>query len=154
MLALYRPGPLGMIGSLGVSMVDEFIMRKHGEVEVTYPHPSMETTLKSTYGIMVYQEQVMATAMIVANYSLGEGDLLRRAMGKKIAEEMAKQRARFLEGSRENKIDDGIANSIFDTMEKFAAYGFNKSHSAAYALISYHTAYLKAHFPEIGRAHV
>ena len=147
MLALYRPGPLGMIGSHGVSMVDEFIMRKHGEIEVTYPHPSLEETLKPTYGVMVYQEQVMATAMTVANYSLGEGDLLRRAMGKKIAEEMAKQRSRFLEGSRENEINDKVANEIFDTMEKFAAYGFNKSHSAAYALISYHTAYLKAHFP-------
>lgn len=147
MLALYRPGPLGMIGSHGVSMVDEFIMRKHGEIEVTYPHPSLEETLKPTYGVMVYQEQVMATAMVIANYSLGEGDLLRRAMGKKIAEEMAKQRSRFLEGSRENNIDDAVANDIFDTMEKFAAYGFNKSHSAAYALISYHTAYLKAHFP-------
>jgi DNA polymerase-3 subunit alpha len=141
MLALYRPGPLGM------GMVDEFIKRKHGEVAVSYPHPSLEDTLKPTYGVMVYQEQVMATAMIIANYSLGEGDLLRRAMGKKIAEEMAKQRARFLEGSRENKIDEAVANHIFDTMEKFAAYGFNKSHSAAYALISYHTAYLKAHFP-------
>jgi len=147
MLALYRPGPLGMIGSHGVSMVDEFIMRKHGDIEVTYPHPTLEETLKPTYGVMVYQEQVMATAMTVANYSLGEGDLLRRAMGKKIAEEMAKQRSRFLEGSRENEIADSTANEIFDTMEKFAAYGFNKSHSAAYALISYHTAYLKAHFP-------
>jgi DNA polymerase-3 subunit alpha len=147
MLALYRPGPLGMIGSHGVSMVDEFIMRKHGEIEVTYPHPSLEETLKPTYGVMVYQEQVMATAMVIANYSLGEGDLLRRAMGKKIAEEMAKQRSRFLEGSRENKINDAVANEIFDTMEKFAAYGFNKSHSAAYALVSYYTAYLKAHFP-------
>jgi len=147
MLALYRPGPLGMIGSHGVSMVDEFIMRKHGDIEVTYPHESLEETLKPTYGVMVYQEQVMATAMTVANYSLGEGDLLRRAMGKKIAEEMAKQRSRFLEGSRENEIPDKVANEIFDTMEKFAAYGFNKSHSAAYALISYHTAYLKAHFP-------
>lgn len=147
MLALYRPGPLGMIGSHGVSMVDEFIMRKHGDIEVTYPHESLTETLKPTYGVMVYQEQVMATAMTVANYSLGEGDLLRRAMGKKIAEEMAKQRSRFLEGARENKISDKVANEIFDTMEKFAAYGFNKSHSAAYALISYHTAYLKAHFP-------
>ncbi|QGY39067.1 DNA polymerase III subunit alpha [Pseudodesulfovibrio cashew] len=147
MLALYRPGPLGMIGAHGVSMVDEFIMRKHGDIDVTYPHPSLEDTLKPTYGVMVYQEQVMATAMTIANYSLGEGDLLRRAMGKKIAEEMAKQRSRFLEGARENKIPEKTANEIFDTMEKFAAYGFNKSHSAAYALISYHTAYLKAHFP-------
>ncbi|MEF2145350.1 MAG: DNA polymerase III subunit alpha [Desulfovibrionaceae bacterium] len=141
MLALYRPGPLNS------GMVDEFIKRKHGEIEVSYPHPSLEETLKPTYGVMVYQEQVMATAMVIAKYSLGEGDLLRRAMGKKIASEMAQQRKRFLEGSRENKISDKIANEIFDLMEKFAAYGFNKSHSAAYALISYYTAYLKAHFP-------
>jgi DNA polymerase-3 subunit alpha len=141
MLALYRPGPLNS------GMVDEFIKRKHGEIEVSYPHPSLEETLKPTYGVMVYQEQVMATAMVIAKYSLGEGDLLRRAMGKKIEAEMAKQRKRFLEGARENQIADKTANEIFDLMEKFAAYGFNKSHSAAYALISYYTAYLKAHFP-------
>jgi len=141
MLALYRPGPLNS------GMVDEFIKRKHGEIEVTYPHPSLEDTLKPTYGVMVYQEQVMATAMVIARYSLGEGDLLRRAMGKKIESEMAKQRKRFLEGARENSIPDKTANEIFDLMEKFAAYGFNKSHSAAYALISYYTAFLKAHFP-------
>jgi DNA polymerase-3 subunit alpha len=139
MLALYRPGPLGS------GMVDEFIKRKHGEIAVSYPHPSLEATLKPTYGVMVYQEQVMATAMIIANYSLGEGDLLRRAMGKKIAEEMARQRKRFLEGARENNIPEKTANDIFDLMEQFASYGFNKSHSAAYALISYYTAYLKAH---------
>ena len=115
-----------MIGAQGVSMVDEFIMRKHGDIKVTYPHPSLEDTLKPTYGVMVYQEQVMATAMTVANYSLGEGDLLRRAMGKKIAEEMAKQRSRFLEGSRENEISDKIANEIFDTMKSSRAYGFQQ----------------------------
>jgi DNA polymerase-3 subunit alpha len=141
MLALYRPGPLGS------GMVDEFIKRKHGEVKVSYPHPSLEHVLKPTYGVIVYQEQVMSTARVIANYSLGEGDLLRRAMGKKNAEEMAKQRKRFLEGARENAIPDKTANEIFDLMEKFAEYGFNKSHSAAYALISYYTAFLKAHFP-------
>ncbi len=141
MLALYRPGPLGS------GMVDEFIKRKHGEVKVSYPHPSLEHVLKPTYGVIVYQEQVMSTARVIANYSLGEGDLLRRAMGKKNAEEMAKQRKRFLEGARENAIPDKTANEIFDLMEKFAEYGFNKSHSAAYALISYYTAYLKAHHP-------
>lgn len=141
MLALYRPGPLGS------GMVEEFIKRKHGQIKVSYPHPSLEATLRPTYGVIVYQEQVMQTAQVVANYSLGEGDLLRRAMGKKNAEEMAKQRKRFLEGARANKIPDSTANHIFDLMEKFAEYGFNKSHSAAYALIAYHTAYLKAHFP-------
>ncbi|XPV75993.1 MAG: DNA polymerase III subunit alpha [Desulfovibrio sp.] len=141
MLALYRPGPLGM------GMVEEFIKRKHGEIEVSYPHDSLEDVLKSTYGVIVYQEQVMNTAQVIGNYSLGEGDILRRAMGKKEASVMAQQRQRFLEGARENKIAEKTANDIFDLMEKFAAYGFNKSHSAAYALISYYTAYLKAHFP-------
>ncbi|WP_147819259.1 DNA polymerase III subunit alpha [Salidesulfovibrio onnuriiensis] len=141
MLALYRPGPLGS------GMVDEFIKRKHGEVEVSYPHPSLEETLSPTYGVIVYQEQVMASAMIIGNYSLGQGDLLRRAMGKKIPEEMAKHRVTFLEGAREQNIAEKTANEIFDLMEQFAAYGFNKSHSAAYALVSYYTAYLKAHFP-------
>lgn len=141
MLALYRPGPLGS------GMVDEFIDRKHGRVPVSYPHPSLEETLQPTYGVIVYQEQVMSTARVIGNYSLGEGDLLRRAMGKKIAEEMAAQRERFLLGARENQIPDATANEIFDLMEKFAEYGFNKSHSAAYALISYHTAWLKTHYP-------
>ncbi|CCO22649.1 DNA polymerase III subunit alpha [Maridesulfovibrio hydrothermalis] len=141
MLALYRPGPLGS------GMVDEFIKRKHGEIEVSYLWPTLETSLAPTYGVIVYQEQVMAAAMTIANYSLGEGDLLRRAMGKKIPEEMAKHRVRFLEGARENEIPEKTANAIFDLMEQFAAYGFNKSHSAAYALISYYTAFLKAHFP-------
>ena len=141
MLALYRPGPLGS------GMVDEFIKRKHGEIEVSYLYPTLEASLAPTYGVIVYQEQVMAAAMTIANYSLGEGDLLRRAMGKKDPEEMSRQRVRFLEGARENEIPEKTANAIFDLMEEFAAYGFNKSHSAAYALISYYTAFLKAHFP-------
>jgi len=141
MLALYRPGPLGS------GMVDEFIKRKHGQIEVSYPHPSLEETLKPTYGVIVYQEQVMSCARVIANYTLGGADLLRRAMGKKKPEEMAKERQKFMEGSRENKIPDATAGEIFDLMEKFAEYGFNKSHSAAYALISYYTAYLKAHYP-------
>ncbi len=141
MLALYRPGPLGS------GMVDEFVKRKHGQVAVEYPHPDLEPTLKPTYGVIVYQEQVMQIAQVLSGYSLGEGDLLRRAMGKKNAEEMAKQRARFLEGTRKKEIPDAKANEIFDLMEMFAEYGFNKSHSAAYALISYHTAFLKTHFP-------
>lgn len=140
MLALYRPGPLGS------GMVDEFIKRKHGQVEVTYPHACLEEILKPTYGVIVYQEQVMSTAQAMAKYSLGEGDLLRRAMGKKNAEEMAKQRARFLSGAAENDIPAKTAEEVFGLMEKFAEYGFNKSHSAAYALISYWTAYLKTHF--------
>ncbi len=141
MLALYRPGPLGS------GMVDEFIKRKHGEVKVSYPHPSLEETLSPTYGVIVYQEQVMACAMIIGGYSLGQGDLLRRAMGKKIPEEMAKHRVSFVAGAEEKGIPKKTADEIFDLMEQFAAYGFNKSHSAAYALVSYYTAYLKAHFP-------
>ncbi len=141
MLALYRPGPLGS------GMVDEFIDRKHGVKAVDYPHPSLADVLAPTYGVIVYQEQVMNIAQVMANYSLGEGDLLRRAMGKKNESEMAAQRARFVAGCRENDIAEAKANEVFDLMEKFAAYGFNKSHSAAYALISYHTAYLKAHYP-------
>jgi DNA polymerase-3 subunit alpha len=141
MLALYRPGPLGS------GMVDEFIKRKHGQIPVTYPHPSLEETLKPTYGVIVYQEQVMSCARVIANYTLGGADLLRRAMGKKKVEEMAKERQKFMAGARENGIAEATAAEIFDLMEKFAEYGFNKSHSAAYALISYYTAYLKAHFP-------
>jgi len=141
MLALYRPGPLGS------GMVDEFIKRKQGQIAVSYPHPSLEETLKPTYGVIVYQEQVMSCARVIANYTLGGADLLRRAMGKKKAEEMAKERQKFMVGARENKIAESTAQEIFDLMEKFAEYGFNKSHSAAYALISYYTAYLKAHYP-------
>ncbi len=141
MLALYRPGPLKS------GMVLEFIRRKHGQVQVSYPLPSLETCLKDTYGVIVYQEQVMQIAQIVAGYSLGGADLLRRAMGKKDPEAMAKERFKFTEGAVERGVDEKVASEIFDLMEKFAEYGFNKSHSAAYALISYHTAYLKAHFP-------
>ena len=140
MLALYRPGPLGS------GMVDEFIKRKHGEVKVVYPHPSLESCLKDTYGVIVYQEQVMQIAQIIANYTLGGADLLRRAMGKKKAEAMAQQRAIFVSGAAQNGIGKEKADEIFDLMEKFAAYGFNKSHSAAYAVISYYTAYLKQHY--------
>jgi len=141
MLALYRPGPLGS------GMVDEFIKRKHGEVPVVYPVPSLEPVLQDTYGVIVYQEQVMKIAQVVAGYTLGGADLLRRAMGKKIAEAMAEQRGVFVKGAADQGVDQKKANEIFDLMEQFAAYGFNKSHSAAYALISYHTAYLKTHFP-------
>lgn len=141
MLALYRPGPLGS------GMVEEFILRKHGDVEVTYPLPELEECLKGTYGVIVYQEQVMQIAQIVAGYTLGGADLLRRAMGKKNIEEMAKQRITFVTGAKERNVPEDKANEIFDLMEKFAEYGFNKSHSAAYALISYFTAYLKTHFP-------
>ncbi len=141
LLALYRPGPLES------GMVMDFINRKHGRVEVEYPHPRLEPILKETYGVILYQEQVMRIASELANYSLGDGDILRRAMGKKIPEVMAQQRNKFLEGTRANGIPDNVANHIFDLMEKFAGYGFNKSHSAAYAMISYQTAYMKAHYP-------
>ncbi|MBG0775100.1 MAG: DNA polymerase III subunit alpha [Desulfovibrionaceae bacterium] len=142
MLALYRPGPLNS------GMVDEFIKRKHGELEVTYPIEALEPTLKDTYGVIVYQEQVMKIAQVVASYTLGGADLLRRAMGKKNAAAMAEQRAIFLEGAKKNDVEPKKAGEIFDLMEQFAEYGFNKSHSAAYALISYYTAYLKAHHPK------
>lgn len=141
-VALFRPGPLGS------GMVDDFIERKHGIQEITYSLPELEPILQETYGIILYQEQVQKIAATLANYSLGEADLLRRAMGKKKPEEMAKQKVRFLEGSAENKIDEKIAEDIFDLMAKFASYGFNKSHSAAYGLISYQTAFLKTHYPE------
>ncbi|MGE4578802.1 MAG: DNA polymerase III subunit alpha [Desulfuromonadales bacterium] len=139
--ALYRPGPLGS------GMVDDFIQRKHGRKAITYDFPQLEAILKDTYGVIVYQEQVMLIAQTLANYSLGGADLLRRAMGKKKPEEMAKQKDLFLKGAKENKLDPKKAEGVFDLMEKFAAYGFNKSHSAAYALVAYHTAYLKAHYP-------
>ena len=141
LVALFRPGPLQS------GMVDDFIARKHGRAPVTYPHPSLETVLKPTYGVIVYQEQVMQIAQVLANYTLGGADLLRRAMGKKKAEEMAQQRSIFQAGSQQNNVDITLANQIFDLMEKFAEYGFNKSHSAAYALVSYQTAWLKAHYP-------
>ena len=138
--ALYRPGPMDMIPS--------FINRKHGREEIEYDHPWMKEILSETYGIMVYQEQVMQIAQKLANYSLGEGDVLRRAMGKKDAEQMATQREKFREGALENGISEDVSMRIFDKMEKFAAYGFNKSHAAAYCYIAYVTAYLKANYPQ------
>lgn len=145
LLALYRPGPLES------GMVDDFIGRKHGLRKVEYEFeelaPVVHPILEDTYGVILYQEQVMKIASDLAKYSLGEGDNLRRAMGKKDPAEMAKQRVRFLDGARENNISQEAAEYIFDLMEKFAGYGFNKSHSAAYAVISYQTAYVKAHYP-------
>jgi DNA polymerase-3 subunit alpha len=141
LVALYRPGPLGS------GMVDDFIQRRHGKGQSKYELPQMESILKETYGVIVYQEQVMRIASELANFTLGEADILRRAMGKKKPEEMAKQRKRFLEGAHRNKILPKKAEKIFDLMAKFAEYGFNKSHSAAYAMISFQTAYLKAHYP-------
>lgn len=140
LLALFRPGPLES------GMVEDFIERKHGRQKTEYPHPALEKVLNNTYGVILYQEQVMQIAQVLANYSLGEADLLRRAMGKKKPEEMAKQRDFFLKGARNNKINEDTANHIFDLMEKFAGYGFNKSHSVAYAMVSYQTAYLKTHY--------
>lgn len=141
LVALFRPGPLQS------GMVDDFINRKHGRAKVTYPHPKLEPILRPTYGVIVYQEQVMQIAQSLAGYSLGAADLLRRAMGKKKPEEMAFQREIFCKGSVERGVKEETANSIFDLMEKFAGYGFNKSHSASYALIAYQTAWLKAHHP-------
>ena len=141
LVALYRPGPLQS------GMVDDFINRKHGRARVDYMHPKLEATLKPTYGVIVYQEQVMQIAQVVAGYSLGGADLLRRAMGKKKAEEMANQRTVFVDGAQRHGTPPRDAEALFDLMEKFAEYGFNKSHSAAYALVAYHTAYLKAHYP-------
>ena len=140
-VALYRPGPLGS------GMVDTFIERKHGREKIIYPHPLLEEILKPTYGVIVYQEQVMQIAQVLASFTLGAADMLRRAMGKKIAEEMAKQRENFRSGAEKNGIDAKQADSIFDLMEEFAKYGFNKSHSAAYALVSFQTAWFKAHYP-------
>ncbi len=139
--ALFRPGPLGS------GMDKDWVDRKHGNAEVTYPHPSLEPVLSPTYGVIVYQEQVMQIAQVLAGYTLGGADMLRRAMGKKKPEEMAKERAKFEAGSAANGIDPKVATSIFDLMEKFAEYGFNKSHSAAYALVAYQTAWLKVHYP-------
>jgi DNA polymerase-3 subunit alpha len=140
-VALYRPGPLQS------GMVDSFVRRKHGEEAVAYPHPMLEGTLRETYGVMVYQEQVMQAASVLAGYSLGQADILRRAMGKKKPSEMAKQRESFIAGAVERGVAAAQAGEIFETIEKFAGYGFNKSHSAAYGLISYQTAWLKTHYP-------
>ncbi|MFD2261281.1 DNA polymerase III subunit alpha [Lacibacterium aquatile] len=138
-VALYRPGPMDNIPS--------YIARKHGREEPDYLNPMLEGILKETYGIMIYQEQVMQIAQVLSGYSLGGADLLRRAMGKKIKEEMDAQRLLFVEGAGKNNVDPGQASNIFDQVQKFAGYGFNKSHAAAYAIVSYQTAYLKANFP-------
>ncbi len=141
LVALYRPGPLDS------GMVDEFVKRKHGKVAITYEVPALESILKDTYGVIVYQEQVMRIASALANYSLEDADDLRRAMAKKDPAEMEKQREKFLEGAKKNRIPLKKAEKIFEQMETFGRYGFNKSHSAAYALIAYQTAYLKTHYP-------
>ena len=142
LLALYRPGPLNS------GMHDEFVDRKHGDSPVTYPHELLEEVLEETYGVIVYQEQVMEAARVLAGFSLGQADILRRAMGKKKKEEMEEQREIFVKGCKKNNIKEKNAEQIFDLINQFAEYGFNKSHSAAYALISYQTAYLKAYYPE------
>ena len=143
LVALFRPGPLQS------GMVEDFMNRKHGrnQAAIDYLHPQLQSILAPTYGVILYQEQVMQIAQVLAGYTLGGADLLRRAMGKKKAEEMAKQRSVFVDGARARGVEARLAAHIFDLMEKFAGYGFNKSHSAAYALLSYQTAYLKAHYP-------
>jgi len=141
LVSLYRPGPMDNIPLFGD--------RKNGRAELAYPHPMLEQVLKETYGIFVYQEQVMQAAQVLAGYSLGEADLLRRAMGKKIQSEMNEQRQRFVDGAAKNDISGPKANELFDLIDKFAGYGFNKSHAAAYALVAYHTAWLKAHHPAV-----
>ena len=140
LVALYRPGPMDLI--------PDFIKRRHGEIEIKYEHPLLESISRETYGILIYQEQVMQATQLLAGYSLGKADLLRRAMGKKKVEEMARQREDFVKGCHEkNQISKAKANQIFDLLEKFAGYGFNKSHAAAYAIVAYQTAYLKANYP-------
>ncbi len=140
LVALYRPGPMDLI--------PDFIKRRHGEVEIVYEHPLLESISKETYGVLIYQEQVMQAAQILAGYTLGGADLLRRAMGKKKVDEMQQQRATFVKGAaKTNNIPASKANQVFDLLEKFAGYGFNKSHAAAYAIVAYQTAYLKANFP-------
>ncbi len=141
LVALYRPGPMES------GMIDDYVDRKHGRKKVEYLLPQLETALEETYGVIVYQEQVMKIAATLANYTMSEADDLRKAMGKKIKELMAQHRERFVEGAVANGINADKAATIFDLIEKFGGYGFNKSHSAAYALIAFQTAYLKAHFP-------
>jgi DNA polymerase-3 subunit alpha len=141
LVALYRPGPLGS------NMVDEFNAGKHGKTKIKYPLPQLEPILKETYGVILYQEQVMKIAQIVASYTLAEADELRKAIGKKKQEVMAQHKARFSEGAAQNGVDPKTAEKLFMLIDKFGGYGFNKSHSVAYAMIAYQTAYLKAHFP-------
>ncbi|NLF45533.1 MAG: DNA polymerase III subunit alpha [Syntrophomonadaceae bacterium] len=140
-IALYRPGPLGS------GMVEDFISRKHHQQKIEYLHPSLEPLLKETYGVILYQEQVMSIASVIASFNMGEADVLRRAMGKKKPQELMALREKFINGAQNNQVDTSISTRLFDLMESFAGYGFNKSHSAAYAVISYQTAWLKAHFP-------
>ena len=139
LVALYRPGPMANIPT--------YCARKHGDEEPEYLHPMLEPILKETFGVIIYQEQVMQIAQVMAGYSLGDADLLRRAMGKKIRSEMEKQRAIFVAGAVKSGVPKGQADTIFELLAKFADYGFNKSHAAAYALVSYQTAYMKAHYP-------
>ncbi len=141
LLALYRPGPLNS------GMVDDFIKRRHGRIPIEYTHPLLESVLENTYGVILYQEQVMKIASTMAGFSLADADILRRAMGKKKPEEMARQKKKFVEGAVARKIHEAKAEEVFDLMAHFAGYGFNKSHSTAYALIAYQTAFLKAHYP-------
>src|SRR6185369_14763547 len=137
LVALYRPGPM--------ELIPEYILCKQGKKRIDYVDPRLEPILAPTYGIMVYQEQVMQIAQVIGGYSLGGADLLRRAMGKKLVEEMAQQREIFVAGAEKNGLSKSKATQLFDLMEKFAGYGFNKSHAAAYALLAYQTAYMKAH---------
>jgi DNA polymerase-3 subunit alpha len=139
LIALYRPGPL--------QFMDSFINRKHGREPITYPHPLLEDALKETYGLMIYQEQVMQVASVLAGFSLGQADILRRAMSKKKEKEMAQMRALFVEGAAKKDISEKIADEVFAMIEKFASYGFNKAHAASYAVLTFRTAYLKAHYP-------
>jgi DNA polymerase-3 subunit alpha len=141
MNALYRPGPLD------AGTIDDYIRRKHGDEKVAYIHPKLENTLEETYGVIVYQEQVIKIAMELAGYTAGEGDILRKAMGKKVKEIMEQQQKSFKDGCRKNGIDDQIADTVFEQIETFARYGFNKSHAAGYSYLAYQTAYLKAHYP-------
>lgn len=141
LVALFRPGPLDS------GMVQDFVERKHGRQKVTYQHPDLEPILKDTYGTIVYQEQIMQIAQVLAGYTLGQADMLRRAMGKKKVEIMEKEKSGFMEGAKKMGVDEKIASDLYDTMSKFAAYCFNRSHSAAYAFVAYQTAYLKAHYP-------
>jgi DNA polymerase-3 subunit alpha len=141
LVALYRPGPLGS------NMVDDFINGKHGKIKVSYFLPQLKPILKETYGVILYQEQVMKIAQVLANYTMAEADELRKAVGKKKPEVMAKHRARFIDGAKDNGVKAQMAEKLFGLIEKFGGYGFNKSHSAAYAMIAYQTAYLKAHYP-------
>ncbi|HUU39832.1 MAG TPA: DNA polymerase III subunit alpha, partial [Desulfatiglandales bacterium] len=140
-VALYRPGPLGS------NMVDDFIKRKHGEIKITFPLPELEEILAETYGVIVYQEQVMRIAQVLADYTLAEADILRKAISKKQPKEMERQKERFFKGTNKNAVNINKARHVYELMEKFGGYGFNKSHSVAYAMIAYQTAYLKAHYP-------